>query len=383
MLRHRVSRRRPIVALNGLKLAEGKAHSLSGNYYHVQNLAVALAKREDIRLLVFCDQDSHPPLLECLPTECLRFKAIKRESVISADFAVARLVRRENPDIYHRPTGQLPLFRIPCRTIASIADIHFKVLPTPLLKRCYKELSYRWTILRADAITCVSEFTRQEVIQRLHVAPQRLTTILHGVNPLPPPSMVIAAGIRHPFWITFGHQPRKNVETVVRSLALGKNHGNARTDLVVVGASGHLAREVGPLASQLGVREQVHFVGRIAGAELNGLYRNALGLVFMSYYEGFGLPILEAMSSGCPVICSNVSSLPEVAGDAGVLLPPNDSEALAAVMKRWYEDPAERSTYRERGLARAKRFSWDSAADQTVEVYFRVLGLLQQSGVTP
>ena len=95
----------------------------------------------------------------------------------------------------------------------------------------------------------------------------------------------------------------------------------------------------------------------------------------MSYYEGFGLPILEAMSSGCPVICSNVSSMPEVVGHAGVLLPPNDSAALAGVMERWYKDPAVRTAFRESGLARARQFSWDKAAAQTAEVYHRVLGL--------
>lgn len=370
----------PLVFLNGLKLAEGAKHTLGGNYYHVQHLAAALAVRPEIRLVVLCDEHTHEPLRTHLPEGATRRVLLRDGGVIAADLAVARWVRRERPDIYHRPTGQLPFLPLPCRTVATIADLNFTVLPMPWLKRTYKLLSYRWTVHRADRITCVSRFTRDEVIRHYGVTPDRVQVVLHGANPLPEPDFAAADALGTQFFLTFGHQAHKNVETAVRALAAVRNWPGPTPRLAVVGLHPHLDQVVAPLARQLNV--QVRFLGRVSDHALHGLYRRAAGLVFLSRYEGFGLPVLEAMQAGCPVICSNVCSLPEVAGEAAVVVAPDDVPGVGEALSRFLTDPGYAGDLRERGHRQAAQFTWEAAARKTVAIYSELLGLSKAGPAT-
>jgi glycosyltransferase involved in cell wall biosynthesis len=357
------------VLVNAIKLDEGSTHHLAGNYHHVENLTIALARHPEIRIKVLCDEYTLKPLGERLPAELLEYTPLNNGGVWAADNAVVRAVNRFDPHVYHRPGGQLPLLRLKSPTVATFADLNFIYLKMPWTRRIYKQVSYGLTVRRASQITCVSHYTRSEVIRRLNADERKVTAIPHGTNCLPEPSFRLADEMGPLTWVTFGHQAHKNVETVLHALA------QRPTDerLVVVGESETISKVLRPMAQQLGLHSRVAFPGRVPSSELHGLLKRSLGLVFLSLYEGFGLPLLEAMQAGCPVICSNVCSLPEVAGDAALVQNPRDAGAAAQAMHRLRGDAALRSQLVSRGFDRIKLFTWTSAAEQTVAVYQRAV----------
>ena len=367
--RHNIVNARPRVLLHALRLAEGPHHHLGGNYYHTQHLARAIAETGAVELILLADEHTMEPLRAVVPGCEIVCMQLAEGGVLKADQAVGQACRRVRPDVFHRPTGQLPLMRLPCRTVASIADLNFRVLPTPTLKRLYKELSYRWTIRLADRITCVSDYTRREVIRHLGAPEEKILVIQHGANVLPPADNALCAGIPGPYWLSFGHQAHKNVETVMRALQARRRASQVPEHLVVVGRSAHIDTVLKPLAGKLGLDEVVYFAGRVDDASLRGLYEGALGLVFLSRYEGFGLPVLEAMECGCPVIASDVCSLPEVAGTAALFFSPDDVTGVEAGMNTLVADAVVRTGLIAAGRKRAAGFTWERAARETIAVY--------------
>jgi glycosyltransferase involved in cell wall biosynthesis len=172
-----------------------------------------------------------------------------------------------------------------------------------------------------------------------------------------------------------GLHPRKNVARAV--LAFGRLVREERVADLSLVIAGHPASPGGPAAAVARdptLRERIVETGYVADEELAALYRSALAFVYPSLYEGFGLPALEAMQCGTPVITSNVSSLPEVVGDAGVLVDPHDTDALSAAMRALHRDPARRDALRQHGLARAAQFSWERSAASTIAAYRAALG---------
>ena len=174
-------------------------------------------------------------------------------------------------------------------------------------------------------------------------------------------------------------EPRKNLSTLVRAYARLRREHRLTPELVLAGEPGWMYQPTVRLVEELGLRNSVHFIGRVPAAELPAVYSAADLLVFPSLYEGFGLPPLEAMTCGTPVVASNVSSLPEVVGDAGLLVDPRDETALAEAMFRALTDTDLRQQMRERGLQRAKGFSWERCARETLAVYAEAIKL---QGVT-
>jgi alpha-1,3-rhamnosyl/mannosyltransferase len=225
----------------------------------------------------------------------------------------------------------------------------------------------------------VSQFTQREVADAFHVPLQKLIVIPHGTNAMPPADNSVRAGIVGPYWMTFGHQPHKNAETCLQALAERNRASKSREQVVIVGRSSHIDSVLKPLAAALGLTSQIAFVGRVSAAALRGLYEGALGLLFLSRYEGFGLPVLEAMGCGCPVICSNVCSLPEVVGDAGLCFGPDDVVSVAKAMKEISRDSVLRRQLTDAGRLRAASFTWDRAARETIKVYESLVNVKRNS----
>ncbi len=353
------------VLLHALKLDEGPDHHLAGNFRHTEHLVAALSKREELKLTVLCDEYTREPLARHLAPGQLCFRPLHGGHVFAADRAVARAIAELRPDIYHRPSGQLPFVFPKIRAVATIADLNFTVLPMLLVRRLYKELSYRWTVRRADWITCISQFTSDDVVRRLGADPGKLTVIHHGTNELPEPDWSLAETCGPKYWLTFGHQRHKNVEACLQALAKRPGH----EVLVIVGTSPYIEDTLKPMARTGGYFNRVKFVGKVSSPALHGLYRRALGLLFVSKYEGFGLPLLEAMQADCPVVCSNVCSIPEVVGDAAILLAPHDVSGIVTAMASLVGDSGRRDALVARGRTQAARFSWTRAADETCVGY--------------
>jgi glycosyltransferase involved in cell wall biosynthesis len=218
---------------------------------------------------------------------------------------------------------------------------------------------------RADRVLAVSERTRRDLIEHYGVAEQRIVVTPNAVDPIFRPNG--KAPERAPYALFVGGiQPRKDPLAAVEALALV----DGELSLLVVGAEKRGGEEVRSAVRRLGLEQRVELAGHVERDELATLYRGAACLVFPSRYEGFGLPVLEAMASGTPVVAVSAGAVPEVAGDAAVLVEPGDPAAIAAGIERAL---AERERLVAAGLERARDFSWAETARRTLSAYRELL----------
>jgi glycosyltransferase involved in cell wall biosynthesis len=301
------------------------------------------------------------------------------------------------PDVLFVPAHVLPLVH-PRRSVVTVHDLGYRHEPQAhrLLDRLYLELSTRYNARAATRVIADSAATKRDLVQLYGTDPDRITVIPLGVDELFQPVTDAArlAAVRAKYGIPGDYllyvgtlQPRKNLVRLVEAWArviadcrlqiadLG------RRTLVIAGKKGWLYEEIFATVRRLGLEGRVLFPGYVPEEDLPALLSGATAFVLPSLYEGFGLPVLEAMACGTPVIAANVSSLPEVVGDAGLLVDPLDSDALAAALQRLLTDAdpstplraSLRAELRQRGLARAKLFSWPRCARETLAVLERRL----------
>jgi glycosyltransferase involved in cell wall biosynthesis len=291
-------------------------------------------------------------------------------------------LRRLRIDVLHSPHHTTPLVSCGCRRVVTIHDLTFLLLPEryPPTRRLYFQVMTRLSARVADAVIVPSEAVREDVVRLLRVPPERLFVVPEAAGPAFHPQDAVAIeavrsryGLEGPFLLSVGSlEPGKNRERLLQAFARLRDRG-LKHSLVVAGQQAWRYEGEAPLARRLGLAESVRFLGHVPRADLPALYSAADALVFPSLYEGFGLPALEALACGTPVVVSNVSALPEVVDDAALQVSPLDVEALADAMERLLRDDRLRADLRERGLERAAQFSWEKAARQTVEVYHRVV----------
>ena len=277
----------------------------------------------------------------------------------------------------------------PCPSVVTIYDLSFLLYPESFKrsKRFYLGLFTRLSARRARRIIAISESTKRDVVRLLGVPPEKVEVVYCGIDdafrPLPPQSWgergEVAAfrskrGLPERFILFVGTiEPRKNVARLIEAFANLQTCKPAHLKLVIGGAKGWFYEDVFARVEELGLEGEVMFPGYIPVSELPLWYNAAELFVYPSLYEGFGLPPLEAMACGTPVVTANTSSLPEVVGDAGLTVDPLDVEGLAEAMRRVLDDEALRQEMRKRGLQRAKGFSWTKTAQETVQVYRRAM----------
>ncbi|MFQ5855093.1 MAG: glycosyltransferase family 4 protein [Anaerolineae bacterium] len=293
-------------------------------------------------------------------------------------FQPAHLVR-ENVNLLHGPAYALPLI-CPTRSAVTVHDLSFFLYPQTFNRgnRLYLKLMTRLAVRRADAVITVSKHTRQDVIRLLDVPAGRVHTVPNGIDQLfyPLPAHEVQAfrevhQLPERFILCISTiEPRKNLTTLIRAYAA---LGEIEHRLVIGGGRGWQYESVFALVDELGLNNRVWLPGFVRHEELPYWYNAADAFVFPSIYEGFGLPPLEAMACGTPVIVSNTSSLPEVVGSAGLLVDPTDVNALAEAIHRVLTDDTLAPSMAAKGLARAERFSWKASAERTVAVYDSVL----------
>ncbi len=230
----------------------------------------------------------------------------------------------------------------------------------------------RWS--KIDHVVTDSRWSERDILAHLPIAGNRVSVVYPGVDTdrFRPWEPVETEATGRPYVLSVaGNDPMKNVETLVDAFARLPERIRASHDLVLAGDVRKRAQVQARIAAHR-LEEQIRCPGVVGDATLVGLYQRARLFVFPSRYEGFGLPVLEAMACGCPVVSSDASSLPEVVGDAGVLVDPSDVDRLSMVMGEVLEDPVARASLRSKGLAQVRRFTWDRAARDMVEVYARV-----------
>lgn len=286
-------------------------------------------------------------------------------------------------DLLHGMAFVCPLASA-CPTVVSVHDLSFMRYPEAFRRfnRTYLSLFTRLSVRRAARVIAGSESTRQDVIELCRVRPERVVTVLDGVDEAFTPASADACdefrrakGLPDGYILYLGTlEPRKNIARLIDAYAALKRPGGCRMPpLVIAGAKGWFYESLFTQVTSLGLLDDVLFPGFVAADELPWWYRAATLFVYPSRFEGFGLPVLEAMASGTPVITSNVSSLPEVAGDAALLVHPDDTAALSDAIASLLSDDALRGRLRTAGLARAATFSWNRTAAETIGVYRQVL----------
>lgn len=289
------------------------------------------------------------------------------------------------PDVLFVPAHVLPLIH-PCRSVVTVHDLGYRYFPHahPLPQQIYLDLSTRWNGRVAAHILADSEATRNDLTRFYGVPQEKVTVAYPGydetLSPVRDPAVIEAIrthyGIPGDYFLYLGTlQPRKNLSRLIQSFA----RLSTRSSLVLAGKPGWFSDEFPILARRLGLEGRVIFTGYVPPEHRAPLLSGALAFVFPSLYEGFGLPVLEAQACGCPVICSRTSSLPEVAGDSALQVPPDDPHPLADAMARLEGDPELRRNLIERGFANIRRFSWEQCA-RTV---LRVIEQITQATETP
>jgi glycosyltransferase involved in cell wall biosynthesis len=377
-----VSGRGPHVGLNLVFLVPGEQ---GGMEIYARELLRALpAERPDLRLTAFVNREARAAGGEwdefADVVEVPVFARNRVEWVRGEQQLLPGLARRAGVDLVHSLASTAPA-RGRFRRVVTIHDLHYRVVP----EAHFGVLGLGMRVLvplaahRSHRVIVDSQSTRADVRRYLHVPERKLDTVALGVGVTPAgeaePEAALRArhelGTRHVVLSVSAKRPHKNLARLLEALAAIAPE--RRPVLVVPGYATPYEPVLRERAAALGVGDDVRWLGWVAGPELEGLYALAAAFVFPSLYEGFGLPVLEAMRRGVPVACSDRSSLPEVAGDAALLFDPEDPRAITAAIERLLGDGAEAGRLRAAGREQAARFTWAATARATAASYDRAL----------
>jgi glycosyltransferase involved in cell wall biosynthesis len=295
-------------------------------------------------------------------------------------------LRRLAVDVYHGPAVFLPLVKLGYRTVVTIHDLVSFLFPETVPRKyaLYMRLMTRLAVRSADRIIAVSGATRDDLTRVLRVPEEKVVVIHEAVapefsaaDPAAVTSVIERYDIRPPYCLFVGNlEPRKNLSRLIEAFGLLRGRraavsGGRPLQLVLVGTRGWLYSSIfGTVATQ-GAPSDIVFTGYVPASDLPALYAGAECFVFPSLYEGFGLPVLEAMAAGTPVVASRVGAIPEVAGDAALLVDARRPAELAAAIETVLTDATLRARLVTLGRARARVFTWEAVARQTLAVYER------------
>lgn len=289
-----------------------------------------------------------------------------------------RTARTAGVDLIHAPAYTAPLLA-PVPVVLTIHDVSYQRHPEwyPYRRDWLRRAFYRSSARAAHRVLTVSEFSAREIVAAYAIPPERIAVVPLGVDAYfgEPADDSSGAPVDEPYLLHVGDvHERRNLGVVIEAIAaIRRAPGAPGLSLVMAGHDRGSVPGLKDLAARVGVADTIAHVGVVTEARLRALYQHAVALVYPSRYEGFGLPVLEAMASGTPVIASRAASIPEVLGDAGVLLDPDDVAAWAGAIVSVATEAARRSAMREAGLRRAAGFTWTRTAEQTRAVYRQVL----------
>ena len=363
----------------------GLDRPITGIGYYTLELVKALAEldpRPDMTLLCA----GHPgPLSGVVPKHEVALSNARLLPFLMTwgQFAIYQQAKKLKLDVLHDPTGAAPLALAATKKIVTIHDVIPYVYPNTSTRLDW--LIYRYwlplAVRRLDAVITDSQQSKADIAQYLPLPMEKITVIPCAANRHYRPLDIVDVqpvltrhGIAGPYILYVGSiAARKNLPRLLEAYAQVRQW-STHWRLVIVGARQWKSSPVYETVQRLNLGEHVYFTGYVEEADLPALYNGADLFVFPSLYEGFGLPVLEALACGTPVVTSKSSSLPEVAGDAALLVDPYNVEDIAHAMRRILADQALAQDLRARGLKRAAQFSWERTARETLAVYEQVLG---------
>ncbi len=371
----------PHVVVNAHLLSGQPTYRSAGVYQYMLHLLRHLADGdESLRYSVLVGAGAPPLDSPARRVESRWSTSRPAARVVWEQLAQPSELRRIGADLVHGPAFVIPL-AAGCPSVVTIHDLSFLRFPKLFrpANRLYLTVLTRLSAGRAKRLIAVSAHAAAETTRLLGVPADKIDIVYHGVDPhfRPLAADEVAAfrarkKLPERFVLHVGTlEPRKNHIRLVEAFAQIRETGTA---LVLAGARGWLYDELFRKVEALGLSKDVVFYGYASSEELPLLYNAAAALAYPSLYEGFGLPVIEAQACGTPVLTSNVSSLPEAAGDAALLVDPEDTDALAAGLNLLLSDDSQRQQLSERGLAHAAQFSWLRSARETAGTYRSALG---------
>ena len=288
------------------------------------------------------------------------------------EYSLPSLLNRLKPDIFLSPEGLLSL-RYKGKSMNVIHDLNFEHYPEdlPLLTRKYYRHYYQKYAQKAVRIATVSEYSRQDIVDQYHVPAEKIDIVYDGANeifkPLSEEEKVMTRQFYSegkPYFLFIGSlHPRKNLANLFRAFDLFKKTNPSDVQLLIVGARKWWTPDIDSAYQRMIYSRDVIFTGRLNIEHLKYVLASATALTYVSYFEGFGIPIVEAFRCGTPVITSNVTSMPEVAGDGALLIDPFDPETIAMAMYKIYQYKTMREELVQRGHNRENLFTWQKTAD--------------------
>jgi glycosyltransferase involved in cell wall biosynthesis len=285
---------------------------------------------------------------------------------------------RHRPDLLFVPAHVLPIVH-PRRSIVTIHDLGYLYFPEahPPRQRWYLDRSTRWHTATAAHLLADSAATKRDLVERYHADPDKITVAYPGLDPaikrVTDPSEIARVranyNVEGDYLLYLGTiQPRKNLQRLIEAFY---QLPTANCQLLLAGKPGWYSEQLLQLAN-----DRVKFIGYVDAADKNALLSGATAFVFPSLYEGFGFPVLEALACGVPVLCSNTSSLPEVAGDTAVMVNPLDVDDIVRGLQEVTTNEDLRKPLIERGYQRAQKFTWQACADVVLNVFESTLSLI-------
>jgi glycosyltransferase involved in cell wall biosynthesis len=368
------------------------AHSvgtgLGGNESYATNLIEALAEIDQTNLytLYVTKREAVERFSNRWPNFSVR-STLPHTPLIRIPLTLSAELRRSPVDVLHVQFTAPPFS--PCPVVVSIHDLSFEHLPNTFTWRSRKQLriTVRRTARQASQVIALSEYARSDIVNTYQVSPDKISVIPLSAGdhfrPITDEEELQRVrqtyGIEGEYMLSVGAiQPRKNLGRLVAAyshLRGAKSEGKL-PKLVLAGKCAWLYDETLRAIKELKLSDSIVLTGYVPESDLPALYSGALCFIYPSYFEGFGLPPLEAMQCGVPVIVGDRTSLPEVVGDAGVLVDPFDVKALAAAIEKVVSDSTLRAKLSLQGLARAKLFDWRETARQTLAVYRKAAGIV-------
>lgn len=290
--------------------------------------------------------------------------------LINENLFILKKINLLNIDLFYSPCFLLPLKKIKIPTICTIHDLNFKYISQGLLKDMYKNIIYKKTLKNANIITTISNYTKTDIINNFHIDEEKIITIYNGTNIKKNIDINSLEGFKNKYGIdgnyifTMSHHSHKNAELAISAFKKCKLLLNFKYKLVITGAKRGYKQKLQEMVELNEINKDVVFIDYIENEYLPLLYNQANLFLFPSLFEGFGLPVIEAMKMGCPVIASNCTSLPEVIGDGGLVLDVNNVELWAQTITTVLNNETIKENLIKKGYERAKLFNWEKTAQE-------------------
>ncbi len=287
--------------------------------------------------------------------------------------SIPYILKKINPDLFLSPDGYLSL-KTPVKSLSVIHDLNFEHYPEdlPWLVRKYYQYFFPKFANKAERIATVSEFSKKDIQSCYNVPSAKIDVVYNGANQVYRPLNDAEINITrnnltkgHPYFIFIGSLiPRKNLIRLFEAFDIYKSQANNHIHLLIVGEKKWWTKEMQAVYTKSEHKDEIIFTGRLQAEELEKTLGSALALTYVSYFEGFGIPIIEAFQAGVPVITSNITSMPEIAGNAALLCDPFDPKSIAEAMYRITQEEDLKTRLTKRGFERLNHFSWDKTAEK-------------------